>query len=330
MDARIADRAVTDPALDELSDRAFRVWTMALAWSAGQDADGRIPRRALRLLHPEGEGVEAAAELVAAGVWRESRDGFTNVLGQDWQTTASDAQALREKNAERARRYRERKRDASREHHAGEDPDVTGTITPPSRPVGAVDNSEAAAVGEPCPNVTGDVTRDASRDGVGEARRGEASPEGEVQEGEGQGSADVIDGIAQQVPAARSSPALPGAVKTALAAGWQPSDVLAAVRTEVGPNGGPGVVVNVVRGLAARPSPASARAAKDRARGAQAAREWEALCQQVGEADAHRLTTEAAAVLTDARGETVPADSRAAIREAQMNANQHEHADATA
>lgn len=316
MDARIPDRAVTDPTLDELSDRAFRVWAMALAWSAGQDADGRIPSRALRLLHPEGEGPEAAAELVTAGVWRRIRDGFANVHGQDWQTTASDARALREQNAERARRYRERKKSASRDRHAFEGPDVTQGVTLASRSVGVVDNSEtAAAVGASAPSVTRGVTSDADRDDV---RLGEARPpEGEGC-GEGETVTEVIGGIAEQVPACQTSPALPGAVSAALAAGWEPSDVLAAVRSEVGPNAGPGVVVTVVRGLASRSSPATIRAERDLQQAARAESIRDSLRARLGAAEADRLLAEAADVLN------APRDSLRAAREAETNA-QHEH-----
>lgn len=252
MDARLSERVVTDPLVDGLSDGAFRVWCMALAWSAGQDADGRIPRRVLRLLHPGGAGEDAAVELVTAGVWRESREGFVNLHGQNWQTTATDALRLREASAERSRKYRERKREASRGDPAG----VTSAVTEASRSSDAVEASgQPATAAETGSAVTGDVTRDASRDGVGEARPGE---EGEGY-GEGKGTPAVILAAHPNAAEARE---LPAAWQAAARNGWSADEFAAALRRDLSASAGPGAITNAARALSSKPSPSETRRAE--------------------------------------------------------------------
>lgn len=261
MDARLSERVVTDPALDGISDRAFRVWCMALAWSAGQDADGRIPARALRLLHPEGQALEAAVELVAAGVWREVRGGYANVHGQDWQTPGAEARAMREASAERSRKYRQRKREeasgeASRERHAPKTPNVTPTVTRSSREESPVENAEKpAAKGQSGPNVTREITRDVSRDDVGKARQARP-PEGKGS-GEGEDAEAVIFAVRPRASEARG---LPGAWQAAARNGWSPGEYASALDADLSPSASPAVITTAARAVAERPPPSRAKA----------------------------------------------------------------------
>ena len=66
-DARLPGRWLTDPHLEALSDRLWRVHTGALMWSAEQGTDGLLPRRTLRLLHPEIATLDDAQALVDHG-----------------------------------------------------------------------------------------------------------------------------------------------------------------------------------------------------------------------------------------------------------------------
>jgi hypothetical protein len=107
-DARLPSRWLTDPALEALSDRLWRIHTAALMWSAEQGTDGRMPPRTLRLLHPDGATASDADELVAAELWRTTSDGYEVI---DWgrtQSLAADVEATRAANRERQARHRAR------------------------------------------------------------------------------------------------------------------------------------------------------------------------------------------------------------------------------
>jgi hypothetical protein len=135
-DARLPCHWLHDPAIEELSDRSWRTYTGSLMWSAEHGTDGRLPARALRLLHPDGADDAAAAELVAAGRWKRVQDGYQIPDWEAHQSLAADVARQRERNRRRQRAWRE--------HQVSTD-------------------------------VTRDVTRDETRESLrqGEARRGE-------------------------------------------------------------------------------------------------------------------------------------------------------------
>lgn len=97
--ANLPGRWLVDPQLEELSDRAWRMFTGSLMYAAEQGTDGVIGRPALRLLHPEGFDLKAAQELLAAGRWEVHGSGYRVV---DWAKTQSTA--------EQVEHYRERGR----------------------------------------------------------------------------------------------------------------------------------------------------------------------------------------------------------------------------
>jgi len=111
-DARLPGRFLNLPRFDELSDCAMRVFIGSLMWSAEQGTDGELPRRYLRLFHPEGEKPSAIAELISAGLWLPTESGF---IMPEWstnlgQSTAEQVEAYREANRRRSKRYRDSKR----------------------------------------------------------------------------------------------------------------------------------------------------------------------------------------------------------------------------
>jgi hypothetical protein len=182
MDARIPERALTDPVLDGLSDAAYRVWVAGLAYSVGQNSDGLIPARALRLLHPDGPRSDLARELVARGVWTVNGDGWRNLRHQDAQTTAADVERLREQARERQAKHRRQQRDALRRKPKSDKPDSArhdeSRVTDPEwlrvDPVAAAE-IERDVTRDGKPEVSHrDSRRDVTRDRVGEVRRGEA------------------------------------------------------------------------------------------------------------------------------------------------------------
>lgn len=105
-DARLPGRWLTDPSIDALSDRIWRVHTSALMWSAEQGTDGLIPRRTLRLLHPEGASVSDADALVSAGLWSAEEDAYQVLDWDRTQSLAADVERKRELDRERKRRQR--------------------------------------------------------------------------------------------------------------------------------------------------------------------------------------------------------------------------------
>lgn len=105
-DARLPGRWLTDPNLEALSDRLWRVHTGALMWSAEQGTDGLIPRRTLRLLHPDAATSADASTLVSAGLWAVEGDAFRVLDWENSQSLDADVKRRRELDRERKRRQR--------------------------------------------------------------------------------------------------------------------------------------------------------------------------------------------------------------------------------
>lgn len=110
-DARLPGRWLTDPDLEALSDRSWRIHTGALMWSAEQGTDGRIFRRTMRLLHPEGASAEDAQPLIDAGLWEVEGEDFQILNWERTQTLAAAVEQTRERNRRNQARWRERERD---------------------------------------------------------------------------------------------------------------------------------------------------------------------------------------------------------------------------
>jgi hypothetical protein len=109
-DARLPSRWLFSPQIEALSDRAFRTFAGALMWSAEQGTDGLVPKRSLRLLHPDGADQPAIDELLRCGLW--DRDGDDYQV-RDWpltQSLAADVARLREQNRTRQKALRDRKK----------------------------------------------------------------------------------------------------------------------------------------------------------------------------------------------------------------------------
>ncbi|GEC74004.1 hypothetical protein [Microbacterium maritypicum] len=105
-DARLPGRWLTDPDFDALTDRLWRVHSSALMWSAEQGTDGMIPRRTLRLLHPEGAHPADADALVERGLWEAEGEGYRVSEWDRTQSLAADMERKRELDRDRKRRQR--------------------------------------------------------------------------------------------------------------------------------------------------------------------------------------------------------------------------------
>lgn len=88
---------------------AIGLWTLAGAWSCQQLTDGFIPRSiveafASRVLEAKPEGASIASELVDCGLWDEADGGYRFHDWSDYQFTAKEVAALREKRSEAGRK----------------------------------------------------------------------------------------------------------------------------------------------------------------------------------------------------------------------------------
>jgi hypothetical protein len=120
---------MTNPDMDGQSDKAWRVFTLALMWCNENGTDGVVPRRAFRFLHPDGLDESVIEELIAASLVVDAEDGFvmpgwSTELGQ---SSAESVRQARENNRQRQARYRERH--ASESDPGLTDPVVTDDVT---------------------------------------------------------------------------------------------------------------------------------------------------------------------------------------------------------
>jgi len=93
-----------------LSDAALACWVRGLCYASRNLTDGGVPTPALRLVGTR----KAATELVAAGLWDETPDGwFVHDYGEH-QRTRDEVETQREQNRERARVSRQRRSERAR------------------------------------------------------------------------------------------------------------------------------------------------------------------------------------------------------------------------
>lgn len=81
---------------------ALGLWVVAGAWSSAHLTDGFVPGHALTRLLPDSDSL--ARKLVAAGLWRRTRGGYQFHDWSDFQPSANEVKAVREKRAAAGRR----------------------------------------------------------------------------------------------------------------------------------------------------------------------------------------------------------------------------------
>jgi hypothetical protein len=129
----------------QLPDAAWRTHVEALLWSGRLGLDLVIPKRHLRRFAFTADPEAAAAELCAAGWWKDDGDFWdVSLRFADWQVERAVVEQRREGAALRKRRQRR--------HEAGDH----GLCLPGN-----------------CPHVTRDGTRDPGRDGTGRGSQSE-------------------------------------------------------------------------------------------------------------------------------------------------------------
>lgn len=111
----------------ELSDREWRVFTMALMWCNGNGTDGEIASEHYRWIAPDGQAPLAEIDrLMARGVFERTPAGvrFKGLWGRegkitDWgQSWASEVEAYRTKGRARAQKSRDAKKAETEALHA--------------------------------------------------------------------------------------------------------------------------------------------------------------------------------------------------------------------
>lgn len=106
---RIDDKAWSHPKLAGLSGNAVRLWLFGLCWCNQQESDGCVPSAMLRVL---GGAPKVAAELVAAGLWEATDDGWRFHDYLNYQPSREQLAAQRNATRERVTKHRERERNA--------------------------------------------------------------------------------------------------------------------------------------------------------------------------------------------------------------------------
>ena len=89
---------------------AVGLWTLAGAWSAGEELDGSVPDFMVTEL---GGTPRLVAALVKSGLWEEVADGSQFSNWAEYQPTRAELEAARAKETERKRCWRERQHPAS-------------------------------------------------------------------------------------------------------------------------------------------------------------------------------------------------------------------------
>lgn len=106
---RVDDAMTEHPKCVTLSPFAWTLWLHALGYCSRNLTDGNIPQAILPRLCSIKDADKAAAELVDAGLWHVTPDGWAVHDYLDHQRSRSQVQADRDAAAARQQRYRERK-----------------------------------------------------------------------------------------------------------------------------------------------------------------------------------------------------------------------------
>lgn len=103
---KVDDKFHSHPKVMELPLGAIGLWTLAGTWSADYLTDGEIRLGQIRRL---GGTEDDAAELVKAGLWESTEDGYKFRDWHDYQPTRESVESEREAAKERQRRRREQR-----------------------------------------------------------------------------------------------------------------------------------------------------------------------------------------------------------------------------
>lgn len=131
---KVDDRFHDHPKTEDLTLAAVGLWTLAGAWSASNLTDGQVSRtRVIRL----GGDESLAAELVRAGLWEETSDGYAFYGWDEYQPTRAEVESRREQDRQKKRAQRRGPRgtwigreEESRGASRSASPDVSPGVSP--------------------------------------------------------------------------------------------------------------------------------------------------------------------------------------------------------
>lgn len=132
--ARLDDRFPTNRKVALLSDAAFRLYVTAICWSTENLTDGVIRTKELRVVANVRAAGRRAQELVDAGLWEQTPDGWVIHDFAEYQPTAEQVREDRAAAAARQKRWRDKKKG-----------------TPPGPPRGDASGTGAPAAPDPGP-----------------------------------------------------------------------------------------------------------------------------------------------------------------------------------
>jgi len=118
---RVDDKFWGHPKQTALPAGAVALWVRAGSWSADQLTDGRVPEHMVLML---GAKRRDAQQLVTAGLWAVVDGGYQFHEWTEWQPTREEVHAKRAEEAERKRKWRE-KRAADKAAAEASVPDVS-------------------------------------------------------------------------------------------------------------------------------------------------------------------------------------------------------------
>lgn len=157
------DRAFNNQTFGSVSRDARLLHLEALAWSMADDGTGRVTRFGLRRATDAADPDALAAELVAAGLWSSSEDGWQLVYLLEDQQGPEEIARQREFNRERQKRRR---------HHLSGDHSLCDPRSCSSATHAATHGATTTVSSSPCP----DLTRPRGRRSRAEGSTGSKEP----------------------------------------------------------------------------------------------------------------------------------------------------------
>ena len=154
--AKVDDRFNDDPRMLALSRGVRLLYVEGLVWSCRHATDGRLPRYVLGKVTDEPDAIDAAKQLVDAGIWEDTEDGWEIVGFLDELDQTPAAEIAKNKEFNRGRQSRRRRHLAG--DHSGCNPKFCDVVRAEHK---AGDHHQCQV--EFC-DVTRDVTRDTTRD----------------------------------------------------------------------------------------------------------------------------------------------------------------------
>ena len=100
---RVDDRAWSHPKLTKVGGNSVKLWLFGLCWCNQHQTDGVIPKHALTLL---GGTKKSVTELVSAGLWETTGDGWNVRNYLEFQPSRAQLEEQKARTLERVKRHR--------------------------------------------------------------------------------------------------------------------------------------------------------------------------------------------------------------------------------